>query len=154
MDGIMAAPKGNQFWKMKSSFGRKPIFANPENMLAAAFEYFQWCDDNPLIEQKLCQELGEYVLKDLPRKRPYTLGALRLFLDLGLQTWYEYKKRNEFIEVTETIDDCIREQKFAGAAAGFFNANIIARDLGLKDSTEVEHKGGVTLTFDKDDENV
>ena len=39
----------------------------------------------------------------------------------------------------------IRTQKFEGASAGLLNANIIARDLGLSDKTELEH--GVTDTL-------
>jgi hypothetical protein len=32
-------------------------------------------------------------------------------------------------------------QKFEGATVGAFNANIIARDLGLKDQTDVTTNG-------------
>ena len=40
----------------------------------------------------------------------------------------------------EVIQDA-REQKFTGAAADLLNANIIARDLGLKDNVSNEHTG-------------
>ena len=43
-------------------------------------------------------------------------------------------KRDEaFSELTAMIDSIIRTQKFEGAAADLFNANIISRDLGLVD---------------------
>ena len=43
----MAAPKGNQFWKLHSKHGRDTLFSTPDLMWEAACEYFQWCDDNP-----------------------------------------------------------------------------------------------------------
>jgi hypothetical protein len=32
--------------------------------------------------------------------------------------------------------------KFEGAAVGAYNANLIARELGLRDKTEVDHTSG------------
>lgn len=42
----MAAPKGNQFWMLRSKHGRDKLFATPEALWEAACEYFQWCDEN------------------------------------------------------------------------------------------------------------
>ena len=38
----MAAPKGNQFWMLRSKHGRDKLFATPEALWEAACEYFQW----------------------------------------------------------------------------------------------------------------
>jgi hypothetical protein len=51
------------------------------------------------------------------------------------------------------IEDIIYDQKFTGAVIGIFKENIIARDLGLTDKKEIEHKG-IVLNFDKDDAKV
>lgn len=39
-------------------------------------------------------------------------------------------------------EEIIRRQKFEGAAADLFNPNIIARDLGLADKSELTGKDG------------
>lgn len=44
------------------------------------------------------------------------------------------------MEVTTYVEEIIRTQKFEGAAVGAFNANIIARDLGLSDKKEIDGK--------------
>lgn len=44
------------------------------------------------------------------------------------------------MQVTTRIDEIIYKQKFEGAAVGAFNANIIARDLGLADKKDVDIK--------------
>ena len=67
-----------------------------------------------------------------------TIEGLRLFLDIGYQTWRDYCKREDYSEVTAKIEDIIRTQKFSGAAADLLNANIIARDLGLADKKEID----------------
>jgi len=45
-----------------------------------------------------------------------------------------------FSTVIADIEAVIKSQKFQGAAAGLLNANIIARDLGLADKSDFDHK--------------
>jgi hypothetical protein len=140
----MAAPKGNQFWKARSSHGRKPIFKSSKQLQKACEEYFQWVEDNPLYEQKAFSYQGEIVKTDLYKMRAMTIGGLCLFLDMTQETWGQYRQNKDFSEVITQIEEAIRNQKFVGASADLLNANIIARDLGLKDKTE--HSGTVGMT--------
>lgn len=144
----MAPPKGNQFWKLRSKHGRDMLFASPELMWEAACEYFQWCEDNPFIESKPMvvsngQNSGSSIeMAEIPIKRPYTLQGLCLYLNCNTQYFKSFKnqeraKGDDFSTIIADIEETIYNQKFSGAASGFFNSNIIARDLGLKDSTEV-----------------
>lgn len=132
----MAAPKGNQFWKARSSHGRKPIFPDPETLEAACEEYFEWVEANPLWEDKVTSWQGINKHEPIAKMRAMTLDGLWLFLDIGKQTWYDYAARKEFSDVITRVEKAIRSQKFAGAAADLLNANIIARDLGLADKQE------------------
>lgn len=143
----MAAPKGNKFWEKRSSHGRKPLFADPEKLEAACEEYFHWADDNPLWEDKLVTFQGVATHEPIAKMRAMTLEGLCLFLDISTETWRKYAKREDFVEVTTRVDNVIRSQKFAGAAADLLNPNIIARDLGLTDKTEVESRGGIQVTI-------
>ena len=49
-----------------------------------------------------------------------------------------------YLEVTTRIRQIVYNQKFEGAASGFLNPNIIARDLGMVDKQELEVKGMLT----------
>ena len=42
----------------------------------------------------------------------------KCLLKIGKDVWYELKKNKDFTEVIEQIDDLVKGQKFAGAAAG------------------------------------
>jgi len=138
----MAFEEGNQFWKARSSHGRKPIFKTPHQLWKACSEYFQWVEDNPLKEQKLFHFQGEVTKTDLTKMRAMTLGGLCIFLDINKCTWFDYVKKDGFSNVTTLVDEIIRTQKFTGAAADLLNANIIARDLGLADKREHTGPGG------------
>jgi hypothetical protein len=137
----MAAPKGNQFWRARSSHGRKPIFATPDDLWEAASEYFDWVEANPLWETKVTQYQGAPVDMPVAKMRAMTEDGLQIFLDISETCWTDYCQKEDFAAVTKRIKQIIRNQKFEGAAAELFNPNIIARDLGLKDKTEQELTG-------------
>jgi len=136
----MPAPKENQFWKARTTHGRKKIFSDKEVLWDACQEYFEWVDENPLIELKAFSN-GEQA--HLPKMRAMTIGGLCIFLGICQDTWFRYAKDKDFSDVTTRVDEIIRQQKFAGAAADLLNPNIIARDLGLKERTETKHSGTV-----------
>jgi hypothetical protein len=141
----MPAPAGNQFWKARSTHGRKPIFSSPEQLLAACEEYFQWVDDHPLEEVKGFAFQGNVTKENFPKMRAMTVAGLCIFLDISPNTWFDYAKQDGFSEVCNTVMNVIREQKFAGAAADLLNPAIIARDLGLADKSEITGKDGAPL---------
>lgn len=139
----MSAPHGNQFWKQRSKHGNDLIFSSPVIMWEAACEYFEWCDSNPFIEVAF---MGKNITQvKIPRMRPYTLDGLCTFLNVASSYFREFKRTTlpkqenaeDFLSVITRIEAIIRNQKFSGAAAGFFNANIIARDLGLVDKQQL-----------------
>jgi hypothetical protein len=140
----MGAPKGNQFWKLRSKHGRDTLFESPEKMWEAACEYFQWCDDNPLLEIDFRGKDATQVT--IPKMRAYTMQGLCLYLDCNVLYFYEFKKNlkpsenekhKDFSKVVTRIEETVFNQKFSGAAAGFLNSNIIARDLGLTDNKNI-----------------
>jgi len=139
---MMAPPKGNQFWKARAKSGRDKIFSNPSAVWEAACEYFTWVEANPLKEEKLFNYQGVITRDTISKIRAMTIDGLCLFLGIGRSTWGDYKKMEDFSEVVEQVENVIRSQKFAGAAADLLNANIIARDLGLRDAKEISGPGG------------
>lgn len=135
----MDARIGNQFWKARSSHGRKPLFATPELLWDACCQYFEWNEDNPLHEAKAMAFQGSSWIEYVPKMRVMTLTACQRFIGMDDQTWREYREKKDFSGVCAEVEQIIKDQKFAGASAGLFNPMIIARDLGLRESTAVDH---------------
>jgi len=181
----MAATQGNRWWELRTKHGRDKIFATPEIMWEAACEYFEYCEDNPLmkIEQakkgpgqerdltedelialQEAKDFGEPEPKidkytgfvELPTMRPFTLTGLCLYLGVNTHYFNDFEanlkkgsekalkltdeEREGFSDVIKRIRETIYTQKFEGAASGFLNSNIIARDLGLVDKKQVDAK--------------
>lgn len=137
---------GNRFWEMRSTHGRNPIFKDSEQLWTACLEYFEWVEENPLREEKAFSFQGSVHYAKLDKMRAMTIGGLCIFLDISKDTWANYRKNKDFLAVISQTEDIIRDQKFTGASADLLNANIIARDLGLKDMSSVEHSGGVSYS--------
>lgn len=150
----MAAQKGNKFWQIRAKHGRDKLFATPELLWEAACEYFEWCDNNPLMEAKAFAFQGDVAVASLPKMRAYTLDGLCLFLGCSSSYFRAFKSdtpknSEDFLTVISQIERTIYNQKFTGAAADLLNANIISRDLGLIDKVEVDNlKPMVLMTFD------
>lgn len=141
----MPAPKGNKFWLERSSSGRNPIFSEPQKLWDCCCEYFQWVEENPLYESKMCSYQGKNELEDIPKMRAMTIDGLCLFLDICRKTWVNYGEKEDFLAVTSRVENVIKSQKFAGAAADLLNPNIIARDLGLVDKRENDNTGVIGI---------
>ena len=133
----MPAPKGNEFWKARTKHGRDKLFKTADILREACFEYFQWCNDNPLQEDKLVIFQGVATHEPVAKLRAFTIGGLCIFLGITTETWKHYREVEDFVLITREAEEIIREQKFAGAAAELLNSNIIARDLGLRDGVDV-----------------
>lgn len=142
----MGAPIGNQSWKLRSKHGRDKLFATPELLWEAACEYFEWCENNPLFEIKAFAYQGEIITASLPKLRAMTMRQLCFYLGCNEAYFRTFKAQLpegeiDFNTVIEKIESVIYNQKFQGAAADLLNPNIIARDLGLKDNTDITSNG-------------
>lgn len=134
--------KGNRFWEARTSVGRPRLFADPNDLWLACLEYFKWVEDNPLWEAKAFAFQGVVTVKEMPKMRAMTTGGLCLFLDISQQVWRDWRGQADFVDVVTRAEAFIREQKFTGAAAELLNPNIIARELGLADKSELTGNSG------------
>lgn len=131
----MAAPKGSKYWQLAERVGRNPKYT-PDALWDKAVEYFEWVEENPLQEAKVSAS-GKVVKVD--RLRAMTIRGFCLFAGIDQQTFANYDEDDKFFGITTRIRDVIYQQKFEGASADLFNANIIARELGL--ANKQEHSG-------------
>lgn len=135
---------GNQAWRARSSHGRRPIFADPDDLQDACEQYFQWVEDHPLMGAESVKFQGAGSLLDVPKMRAMTIIGLCNFLDIDQTTWADYRSKPDFSRVCERVESIIRQQKFEGAAADLLNPSIIARDLGLSDKRELTTNATLT----------
>ena len=124
----MAAPLGNEYWKLRARSGPPFKYEDPKDLWADCLKYFEVRGDLTWNETSL----------------PFTLASLCIFLDITQKTWCEWRsERDDLREVITRVDEIIRDQKLTGAMVGAYNHNIVARDLGLADKQGHEHSGSV-----------
>lgn len=123
--------------------GQPGAFQTINSLWAACVEYFEWVEseDGTLWEAQLVKFKDYSRLEKLPKMRAMSKNGLCIFLNIHPKTWERWKLDEMKRPVCEAAEHIIREQKFAGAAAGQLNPVIISRDLGLYETTKNEHTG-------------
>lgn len=133
----MAAPLENEFYLLRVRSGRHPEYT-PEALLQRANEYFEWVEQNPFKEEVIFHAQGLITKDYVTKKRPLTLEGFCIYANIVKNTFYSYEKNKDFVNITSYIRETIENQQLELASAGFLNANIIARKLGLSDKSEVK----------------
>lgn len=134
------------YWAWRKKVGRPKSIANPKKLWNFACDYFESVDLSPYKKQELLRggdRAGEVV--EIDTIMPYTWAGLEAYLyERGIVSDLDKYKHNfdnaytEFADIVRAINKVMFDQKFSGAAVGAFNANIIARELGLAERSEVD----------------
>lgn len=131
---------GNQWWRLRTKHGRDALFTDPALLFEECCKYFEATDKRKWYKKDF--KGNSAIEVDIPHDVPYTISGLCLFLGINQATWSSWRnERKDLNEVITHVDQIIYTQKFEGATNGLFNANIIARDLGLMDKTDVTTGG-------------
>ena len=156
---------GNKALTYKEKQIRSRVFAKPETLLEAFDEYEIYIKENPWMMNELVKS-GDLagIVMEVPTVVPMTIRGYCRFIGLTYAWWKYRRKECELSEKTsealylsamEEIEEGIYNHKFKGGAVGAFNANLISRDLGIAEKTEVDvkdHRENVAQLFPfKDD---
>lgn len=126
---------GNNIWMQRSDMTTNQIFTDPEAMAEAFVRYTEHLENNPLQAHKIMVVGQEIKEKGEQKMIPITWAGFAVYCGAHRKFFYNFRTRcgAAFLDIIEMIDDVMFCQKFSGAAAGFFNANLISRELGLVD---------------------
>ena len=136
----MAAAKGNDFWKL-AEWG-KPKAYQPEGLWDKFREYTKDIQSTKWHKNEAIKGGDSAgLIVSVPTERPFTITGFCVFAEISTSTFYLYEKDDAYSPIITRIRDVCFAQKFEGAAVGAFNDNIIARDLGLKEQTDITTQG-------------
>lgn len=138
--------KGAQWCRARSSYGANPKYGTPEQIIDAAYQYFDYLATHPLIEVKLFQFKGQIVHGQSAKMHIPTLTGLHIFMGITASTWRNYRESDHLKDACEFVDNLIWQAKISGAAADLLNPMIVAREMGLKEY----HVGEVSHTASKE----
>jgi hypothetical protein len=125
-------------------------FTTSQELLAAAADYFQWCDNHPILEEDVAVYQGDITRYTKNKIRPYTLKGMAVYLNVAVCKLERYKLDLEGLaSAMELIEQVIYTQKFEHAAVGLMNATFIARDIGLADKQEITGINGGPIQLEE-----
>ena len=111
-----------------------PYKYTPEQLTKKIEEYYIYIESNPIKKVKTesnskdTKTYIEYI------QRPYTIEGLSEFLNVTHKTFNNWENNPLLLPIVIRAKQKIRQNKMEGAVAGIYNANIIIRDLSLRDT--------------------
>jgi hypothetical protein len=144
----MAAPIGNQFWKLRQNDGREFAIETAEEIRDLYIAYVNELNSQPHLEKDWVGKDAMEVERE--KKVPQEKDAFSLYCGLsGWRILESYKKRgDDFMQIITYIETSIQVNQKLGAIVGYFKENIIARMQGINDSQKVE--GSIKLGIEKE----
>jgi hypothetical protein len=150
----MPALKGNKYYMNRGKNGREKKISSPEKLLQKACEYFEYCDKHPWKKNEAIKS-GDKVGKiiKIPIQCPYTIEGLCVHTGISKRTFERYEACEDYCAVTTHVREIIEANQLEGAIVGVYNANIIARKLGLTEKIESKQEiiFPTTINIIKDD---
>jgi hypothetical protein len=144
-------PKPKPRKTAKNPVGRPPEIKTPAMLWDLFLQYIEYNKANPFYVNDFKGNPPESV--EIRKDKPLTIVGFEDFLGVGIK-WFEQfkgsdtvKNNPEFSSIITRVEASCYNHKFSGAAAGIFNANIIARDLGLADKRDIHN----TIEADADE---
>ena len=150
----MAAPKGNQYAKGCKTSGKPLAFDTPDKWRKAIDSYFDWCDNNPIDKVDVVKSgMDAGKLLYIPTVRPYLIEGLCDYLNISMQTFYNYEKAKgyeDYFEITAYARNRVFTQNLTYGYTGAFDSALVARKLGLAERKELNGSIGIaSLTSDE-----
>lgn len=141
----MPAKKGNKYYLLRSSDGRKKNFSSPDEFWEAFVEYVDHVQGNPLLRNDAIKS-GEHTGKiiQIPTQRPLTRTGFSSYIGMtwqGVENYGKLEAYKDFFDVYTRAMQIIDTNQIEGAVAGMYNANIVARMQGIKEHTDVTTQG-------------
>ena len=122
----------------------------PEKLWQLFLDYIEHERSNPMYKVEYVGKDGNQV--KTPLETPITFEGFECYLqdqgvinDLGHYSSNLNNAYDEYLPIITRVKQNCFVHNFKGASVGLFNANIIARKLGLVDKKETEMKGGLNI---------
>ena len=122
------------------------LIETPEKLLELFKEYVKHESENPMHRIEYVGKEGKQV--KTPLETPVTFDGFEVYLfqkgiisDLGHYSRNKDERYSEYVPIIAYIRKHCYIHNFKGAAVKLFDPNLIARKLGIKDSSDVTTNG-------------
>lgn len=134
------------YWEGRKRIGKPKAIKTPQKLWELACEYFQSVDENPGYRKDFIkggEKAGAIV--SIENIRPYTWEGLENFLHERkiITNLDDYRQNTDgryssYAGIIRLIGKIIYDRNFSGAAMNLLNSNLIARQLGLAEKSQIK----------------
>lgn len=130
----MAAPKGNEYWKLASQYGQKGWFETSEDLEKAINEYFQTGVKTRQVE---VGKEGNKTVIEIPVP---TITGLCFFIGFASrQSFYDYEKKEAFTYIVKRARLFIEQEYEEHLSFGNVTGAIFAlKQMGWTDQQDIK----------------
>lgn len=131
-----------------AKFVKPKYFSTPEELMRVFREYEKETKSKPRKRHVFVGKDGNSEHEKL--ERPLTMEGFRVFCFENYSCVKQYfdnpdKRYDEYITICHAIRDIIRRDQIEGGMVGQYNPSITQRLNGLKEQSEIEHKGELNI---------
>lgn len=122
----------------------------PELMWQHFLDYIKWTEANPrkkdLATKDTKSTKGELTLQRCLSWSGFHMYVATHNIAVHLKNYRHNtsNRYNDFIDIMDVINSCIKEDQTSGSMAGIYNSNIASKLLGLIDQQEIKADVGIT----------
>ena len=120
---------------------KEKYIKTPERLWELFLMYRGWAKSNPYLVKDWVGGVAKEVIRE--KERPLTFIGFECYLaeEGTIQDLDQYLSNRDgryeaYVGIITRIKKTIEAEQFEGASAGMYNANIIARKLGLTEKTD------------------
>ena len=126
--------------------GRPPFYTNSDEMQVLIDKYFKECKDHKTTVFDKSGKPYEVNIPIIP-----TIAGCAYAVGMDRQTFYNYAKKDEFVDTIKKARDFIISQwesKLINTNANAGGIIFAGKNYGYSDKQEIEHSGGVKIIKD------
>lgn len=130
--------------------GRPRKVKTPQELMKIFQEYLKDREQRSIsqVEKETGYVGDNTIVKEKIKTKQYPISIRDFCVFLGVSRHWWNELPEDFLEVRSTISDVLENHQLNGALVGEYNANIVARLVGLAD--KVEHTGETATIIVRD----
>lgn len=114
----------------------------PSAFVQEILNYIDWCVENPIMKVEVATFQGEITHAEVPHPRPMTKVGLAAYMGVSIKTIHEAIRDPNYHEIVDPALQIMASHNLEYATIGEYNAVLVSKIEGLRDTTDIISSDG------------
>ena len=119
---------------------RRKHYSSPKKLVNKICEYFDWCEQNPLIDTQVSRTKDGLETINIPRKRMPTITGLIIHLGFTRKQWEMLEKDPVYANIHEFTESYILDDRKQCTVAGIYKHQLILKEMEQEFAKNINNK--------------